>query len=241
MKVYIDLILVINFIYDFIILLSTSILLKRNASIKRVILSSFIGEVSVITLFNNYTPLYLLTLKVLLSVLMILVTFGKNNFFNNIFYFYIITIVIGGFEYLFSGDKYEVNLVFLLFLSPIVVYLYYRSIKDYNYNLRIKHDVIIIDGINTYKLSGYLDTGNSLVDPITKYPVIMVRDDIKFLTDKYFYVPYKVINDSSILKCIKVDKVIVDNKIVNVLLGLVNTDVFDGTDVILNINLKEII
>ena len=43
MKVYIDLIILLNFIYDFLILTSTSVLLKRNTPLIKIIIGSFIG------------------------------------------------------------------------------------------------------------------------------------------------------------------------------------------------------
>lgn len=241
MKVYIDVIVIINFIYDALIIASTSILLKRNISIKRIILGALIGEVSICLLFIKLDSLILFIFKVLLSLLMVFISFGKNDLLNNLFYFYIITIVIGGGEYLICDNNYKVNILFLIVLGPIISYLYIKSIKDYKYKLSIMHDVILIDGDNIINLKGYLDTGNTLVDPIFKYPVIMINDKIKFLNNKYFYVPYKVINDKSILKCIKIDKVIVDGHVIECLLGLCNESIFKGSyDVILNNNIKEI-
>ena len=51
MKVYLDLVMFINFFLDFLLLLGVSIILKRNASIKRVILGSFFGGISILILF----------------------------------------------------------------------------------------------------------------------------------------------------------------------------------------------
>ncbi len=57
-----------------------------------------------------------------------------------------------------------------------------------------------------------MDTGNNLIDPITNLPVIMVNNKISFKSHKIFYVPYKVINNEAILKCVKVDKVYINSK-----------------------------
>ena len=95
---------------------------------------------------------------------------GKSSFLNQI-------------QERAKNNNYKVNILFLIVLAPIISYLYIKSIKDYKYKLSIMHDVILIDGDNIIKLKGYLDTGNTLVDPIFKYPVIMINDKIKFLNN----------------------------------------------------------
>ena len=242
MKVYIDLIVVINFFYDFLIISSTSTLLKRNVPIIKILASSLIGECSLLTLFISFDKTLLILFKVLLSVIMICISFGREKFLENIFYFYIITIILGGTCYLFGGDSYIINILMLMAISPIIITLYIKSIREFKEHINTLHDVIIIDGENTYKFNGYLDTGNKLIDPITKLPVIMVKKDLPLISKKCFYVPYNVINSSSVLKCIKVDKVLIDNRLVSVLLGLCDKDIFsDNVDVILNDSLREMI
>ena len=50
-KVYLDLIMIINFFIDFLLLLGVSIILKRKVKINRIILSAFIGGISILFLF----------------------------------------------------------------------------------------------------------------------------------------------------------------------------------------------
>ena len=54
MKIYLDYVFFINFIFDFILLFTTKVLLKRNVKIKRIILGSFIGTFSIFILFIKY-------------------------------------------------------------------------------------------------------------------------------------------------------------------------------------------
>lgn len=242
MKVYIDLIIIINFFYDFLIISATSTLLKRNVSLLRNTLSSILGEISLITLFVPIDKTLLIIFKVLLSIIMVIVSFGRKNFLENIFYFYVITIILGGSSYLFGGDLYTTNIILLMLISPFIITLYIKSIREYKSKLNCLYDVILIEGTKTYKFNGYLDTGNKLIDPITKLPVIMINKDLNISAKKKFLVPYKVINNESILECIKVDKVIVDGKSLNVLLGLCERSIFkDNIDIILNDNLREMI
>lgn len=240
MKIYLDLVIIINFLYDFLILTSVSILLKRNIGIFKIILGSLIGMISIITLFINLSNLTLLLLKIITSLSMVIITFGPKKILENTFYFYIITIIIGGFQYLVTGDAYKVNIVIMGILSPIIIFLYIKSQREYKREITKLYNVIIIDGDLAYTLTGYMDTGNTLRDPITKYPVILVSNKLRFHSKKYFYVPYQVVNGNGLLTCLKVENVLIDNKKCDCLLGLVDDSILkNGVDVILNEYLRE--
>lgn len=239
MKVYLDLIILINFVYDFLILTSTSVLLKRNIPLKKIILGSLIGLFSICTLFLNLNNIVLLFFKFILSLIMVIFTFGNKNICENTFYFYLITIIIGGSQYMLTGNAYQVNIIMMIIISPIILGIYLYAMKKYKTDLKKIYDCIIIDKDNTYNLKGFMDTGNTLIDPITKLPVIMINKRISFKSNKIFYVPYKVINGESILKCIKVDKVFINSKEVEVLLGLIDESVLNNhIDIILNENIR---
>ena len=84
MKIYIDLCLIINFFFDFLLLFGTSKILKRKVSLKRLLLGSFTASLTILTLFIRLNNFSLFILKLLLSILIILVTFGKNNLKENL-------------------------------------------------------------------------------------------------------------------------------------------------------------
>ena len=124
MKVYLDSLLILNLFIDYFILYGTKKLLKRKTSIKRLILGSIIGSLTTFTIFLKLTSLKLLVIKLVLSIFIILVTFGKKNFIENIFYFYIISIIIGGLLYLIN---IRLNYFSLLLVIPIIINIYIRS------------------------------------------------------------------------------------------------------------------
>ena len=102
MKIYVDLVLLLNFAFDFILLLSVSILLRRMISINRLLLGAFIGSLSILLLFININSFTLFILKMFISVIMILVAFGyksRKYFIKNIGFLYMSSIVLGGFLY----------------------------------------------------------------------------------------------------------------------------------------------
>ncbi len=241
MKVYVDLIFVINVLYDFLILISVSLLLKKNVSFKRILFGCLIGTSTMITLFLSLNKIVLLLLKLITSLSMVIVTFGPKKFYENLFYFYIITIIIGGFQYLVTGDAYRVNIVIMGILSPILIGLYIKSQRDYKLEITKHYSVVIVDGENAYTCTGYMDTGNTLKDPLTGYPVILIKDTYAFSSTRTFFVPYRVLGSESILSCVMVDKVLVENREVKVLLGLADKGLFKpGIDCILNEYLRSV-
>ena len=88
-------------------------------------------------------------------------------------------------------------------------------------------------------MEGFVDTGNKLESPISKKSVILVN--LKINTNKLIYIPYKALNTSGVIPCIRPDKVIVNDKIIdNCLIGL-SKDKFElnGCNCILPNKIKE--
>ncbi len=240
MKIYIELVFIVNFLLDFIILYGTKRLLKLNKSNKRLLLASIIGSLSTIIVFLKITNIILIILKILLSLILITVSFGKNNIFINTFYFYLISIIVGGTIYLFDLNKsLYFNYLILIILSPIIIYLLIKELNKHRLNINDKYLVEITISKKKYKLEGFIDTGNRLSSPIKKEPVILVNLKINY--NKVIYIPYKALNTEGIIPCIKPDKIMINNKqIKNYLVGLA-TDKFtiDNVNCILPNKLKE--
>ena len=80
-------------------------------------------------------------------------------------------------------------------------------------------------------------TGNTLVDPYTNKNVIIINKDIK---EKFFLVPFKTIENSSLLKCFKPKKVYIDGigERNDIVVGVTNKK-FNGFNCLLNYNLME--
>ena len=192
MKVYLDYIFFINFMFDFLLLLSVSIILRRNIKIKRIILGALIGGVTIFTLFLRMNSLELFLFKIIISILMILITFGYMNIkytIKNLIYLYISSMFLGGILYflniefsyhqeglVFYHNGLSINIIVLLIISPIIIYTYVKQLLDLktNYSKYYKIDIKYKNKI--IKLNAYLDTGNKLFDPITHIPIIIAKD-----------------------------------------------------------------
>lgn len=248
MTVYIDLVCIINFIYDFLILLTVSFTLKRNRKIYYYILSSLIGVLSIFLLFLKINNIILFLLKILISIIMVIVAFGYKSLkytISNIIYFYMTSIILAGFLYLIKGNSsnFNLNYIVLLIVGPIILFIYYKSNKKlkntYSDYYKIK---IVFDNIE-YNLVSFYDNGNNLKDPISRKSIIIVgnsRLEKIYNIRSPVYVPVITVKGTHLMKCFKPSYIILnDKKIYNYLIGESSIKFSDGVECLLNKSLKE--
>ena len=86
-----------------------------------------------------------------------------------------------------------------------------------------------------------MDTGNTLIDSLTKKSVILIdKRKILFGIKEFRIIPYMTVSGNSMIKVIKITKLVFNNKeYKNVLLGIIDKIELDGVDVILNRKLLE--
>jgi len=248
--IYIDLLILLNFIIDILLLISVDLLLKRKTKLFRIILAAFIGSISIFLLFYIYNNYLLLFYKFFISMLMVIIAFKYESFDyfkENLFWLYIISIIFGGSIYLlnnqitltnqgivFSESGFKINIILLMIIAPIIIYKYLKYQKSLTVNNSNLYDVDIYYKDNLISGTGFLDTGNKLIDPYFGRPIILVNKELIKLEIKSFFVPYKVINDNGLLEVFKPDKIAI-NKRVNkkVLIGLTDVNM-NGIKIILN-------
>ena len=232
MKIYLDLVFIINFFIDFILLYGTTKILKKIVKLKRLLLGSLIGSLSTFFLFIDISALELFILKILLSILIIWVTFGFNNLIKNIMYFYLLSIILGGTLQLVGTttpinniyskveNPFIFNTILLLISVPIIIKIYIKEYKNFKINISNKYIIEIEINKNKYSLEAILDTGNTLIDPYKHRPIILIDKEINN-KKKPIYVPFKALNTQGVIKCFKPDKITINNKeFKNCLIGL---------------------
>ena len=242
MTIYVDLVFLLNVFLDFILLMSVSVILTRNAKVSRIILGSIIGGLSTLLLFINLSSIASLFLKLLLGLLMVLTTFGYKSIkytFNNLFYLYTLSFSVGGVMYLLM-EKGFYNYVILIIGFIIVLFMYIKQIKNYQNNYSNYYSVELYFKNKKYLLTGYLDTGNKLYDSYKHRPVIITSKKINYKLEEIIYVPYISLNNQNVLKCLKPDKIIINNHIFNNYLVGISNDKFkiDGINCILHSKMK---
>lgn len=260
MIIYIDLIFILNMILDLLLLITVKITLKRNIRFIRLLLGSFIGGLSIIFLFIPISSIILFIYKIIISIIMVLSTFGFKSLkytINNLIYLYMTSTILGGFLYLlnieysykqqgliFINNGLSINFIFILISVPIFVLLYIKSNKNLKENYNLYYNVLINIDDRYINLTGYLDTGNKLKDPITNKKIIIVTKN-KLMPIVHnrspMYVPVKTINNSSLIKCYKPNQIIINKKVFkNYLVGIMEENInIDGVECILNNKMKE--
>ena len=133
--IYIDELMLLNFIIDYVILSTLTFLLKKNVKKRRIFLSCIVGEISILYVFISMNNLLLVLFKLVLGIIMIIILYGYSDiksFFKEIVYFYILCFFLGGTLYYFKIEnlmKYQYILLFI----PIIMNIY----KYFEYNLKL--------------------------------------------------------------------------------------------------------
>ncbi len=190
---------------------------------------------------------------------MCILSFGwkdKNYLMQNISYFYMTSVILGGFLYflklefsenqnslIFTYNDYQIPYLFLVILSPIMLYIYYRQRNhEKKYSSYYEVTIAFLDG-KIKKFQGFLDTGNKLKDPITKKYVILIKENLlqNIKQKRILYVPYHSLNHEGLIKCFPIDYLEINKKkSKNYLVGISEDDLIrDGVDCVLNSNCLE--
>lgn len=192
--IYIDVLLCVNLLINYVILILEAKLLNLRIKRKRLILSALMGSFySIFIFFDQINLLISLFIKLLMSITIILIAYGFINtrsFVKSIVTFYFINFIFGGIIFCiwyFISPKgifikngivyFDISPTFLI-LSTVVIYF---SIKIYQYFLGENDlhnsfcDLEILNNGKTVKLFAKVDTGNSLKEPFSNKPVIVAE------------------------------------------------------------------
>ncbi|WP_251549073.1 sigma-E processing peptidase SpoIIGA [Neobacillus muris] len=200
MTVYLDVIWVLNLLFDSLLLYLTAIILKRKVRFWRVLAGGLLGSMIILL---NFTSLGLYSShpisKLLFSVIMVLLVFGYRRvsfFIKALMTFYVATFLIGGalmgVHYFIQYDSRltaevlrssvegfgdPISWGFVLIGFPIAWHFSKKSIETMEMT-KIRYDQIVsvilnMDG-QAYHYKGLVDSGNQLYDPVSKMPVMFV-------------------------------------------------------------------
>ena len=231
MKVYLDLIFFINFMFDLLLLMTVSIECKVFSKKRRLLISSFLGSLSTFLLFLPLNNFSLFLFKVVISIIMIFVGFkitSKELFFSLIKSLYGNGIILGGLIYflnnqfsykqkgfIFIHDGTSLNLIIILISSPIIFYLYHKMMKNEKKKRELLHSVSIRCKKGTINTLGFLDTGNNIKDPYKRRGVILINSsEINLSLEESILVPFKTVDSNSLLRCIEIEELKIDDNLI---------------------------
>lgn len=199
MTIYLDAVWLLNFLFDMMLLMLTGALARERIKRKRLFLGAFIAALLVpITLFYPNTFFSSVIGKLIFSLGIIVSTFRFRSAYQTLkllVLFYFITFAIGGG---LIGIHYFLNQPMMMsangvltfnggFGQPVTwmfVVIFYPFVWKFTKNRMDKHAIEKIRYEQMYDLSlqirgkqfhtsGLMDSGNQLVDPITKKAVII--------------------------------------------------------------------
>lgn len=197
MEIYLDVLLLENIVINFVILFVTAKLAKLKTSTLRLFIGSLVGALYVvfIILQPGMTIYYTTFAKVLLSFFIIAVTFSPRKvlaFFKILVIFYLSTFIFagaalaflffnqqGGFVrngivYVSSQSKW--TLIFFAFVTVgIIIKIFMEVIQSKISKEQLLVPVKIAFDNRKVDLPALVDTGNSLKDPLTNVPVMVVE------------------------------------------------------------------
>ena len=262
MKIYVDLVIILNFLVDLLLLFGVAIILRRQTTLKRLLLGAFVGSITILSMFIELNSIILFFIKIVISIVMSLIVFGYRDIkytLNNLFYLYTSSIILGGGMYLlnlecsykhegliFYYDRLSINFIVLLIMSPVIIYVYIKQGLNLKNNYSNYYNIdIYLDNGDVVSVTSFLDTGNKLEDPYKKRPIILLNKgiiNIDYELVRFLLVPYDSLNNHGLLKCIIPKSIYIQGVGFrnNFLVGISNEEIMiDGVDCILSPKLLE--
>jgi len=237
--IYVDTLVFVNTIIDYIFLLLTCLITKRDYSIKRLLPASILGGLSSLYILVEGSPALLDVLFKFLSGLVIIIVAQKFTGIKNLFIFYVTFLSIsfllcGAVEFAetFFGDSIlSENLVSYFYMSPlllilitIIVYITVLLIRRFLDRKNFSSKALLrisLKGIER-EYDALIDTGSNLRDPFSEAQVFVLDEsmfrEIKLALDhnevekRRRLIPVSTVNGSTLLEGIRCDRATVLNK-----------------------------
>ena len=258
--IYIDVLFLSNLIINFILLYGVGFSVNRKCSFFRNLIAAGVGAAYLcIMFFSKYTLLESLGFKLIISVAMIFLAFSfkrTGDFLKTLAVYYILNFVLAG-GVIFAnsllnicviagGAVYFKTTALSLTLGILAVILFgggfFYIIKKSILSREIEKELTLHYCGNEIKLKAMTDTGNSLIDPLSRASVIVVsRDKLSDILNgknpeelkNFRIIPCTSATDKSgILYGFKPDKLIYNEKEINAVIAI--SDGINEYDAVIN-------
>ena len=235
MDIYIDILFFNNLISDFLILslCENKFTYDKNSILKKICASITGAVYACLFVFDMPDFFYSAPILIIVSIAMCAIAFlpcELVDFAKKCISFHFVSIMFCGIFYTvnqkISYGIPEILWIFCIALSFLVCKIAFLKIKSdlYSTNCRIKIEY----KNNKVAFNGMIDSGNSLIDPVSHKSVLIIDEKIlkelfspsitknnlcEFIDSKDFKViPYKTISDSGVTYGFLPDKLICNNK-----------------------------
>lgn len=195
MTIYVDVVLLENICMNYVILFSTTYIMKIKRKHIRLFLSSLVGAVYAVLAYAEIVPLYAnFIVKVILSIVIVYIAFYPKNFkglLKELIVFYLVSFALGGctFALLYIVRPQDIFIKNGVYIGTyplkiallggivgfVITYIAFKVVKNKIVKNQIIYEVEISIEDKTLKTRLLLDTGNMLKDPISNSPVLVVE------------------------------------------------------------------
>ncbi|MEF9983081.1 MAG: sigma-E processing peptidase SpoIIGA [Oscillospiraceae bacterium] len=205
--IYVDVLLIVNFVVNYFLILGVGRLMSLNISRFRIIMGAIVGALASLAIFIDNSNLILLWLvRVSFPFLIIMISYPFRSFKNyiiNTFSLFAVSMIFSGamlgiwiFVPIQNMNYYNGIVYFninptVLFLLTIFCYFILTLLKRAFSNKepnKIYYKVHITRNEKTIILDGFIDTGNRLKEPFTDIPVAVCSYNLikPLLTDEEY-------------------------------------------------------
>ena len=227
-NIYLDVYFGFNFLMDFFVLFLTRIIIRNNRSIIRISPAAAMGAMYavIILIMNAQGLIMMLVTYLVMAELMLIIAFGRTDVRNRIkrlCVLYGVTFLVSGLvNAAYYGTNLGKNLVqlantdafgnisvgmvlcIMLIVGASAPTISCRLRKNIKISRNI-YQVLLEIGTEKISVRALCDTGNSLVEPITKKPVSVIEENsLKSLNREnmhYLMVPYNSVGKQHGLMC----------------------------------------
>ena len=195
MTIYLDIVFLENFLLNFIIIFSTSLITKSKTTLFKMVITSAFGSLFSISeyIYFGIKENEKFIFKFVLSIVMINMTFGlkKKKLLFNLVVFYLVSLSFGGLSFatlffinsekiiikndMFSGISLLESIVIASIICFVLILVLIVCLKIYEKKKSELIEIEIINNGKTHKVMALYDTGNLLKEPITQKDVIIVE------------------------------------------------------------------
>ena len=194
MEIVVEYVFLQNLFIDYLIFKTTAGILRTKG--KYFFLVSIFASIFAVVLPLFYLPkIFEFILKIFLGVLLVCLTFKFNKFlsFLKIYVtFLFATFLYGGVCACFVETFGQLHTLIILAIVAVTYCIFEWLLKYINKRKTIEnfcYDVLLENGDKVLNCKGFLDTGNMLVDPLTKKPVCLVG--LKLFEELGFEIDFK--------------------------------------------------
>lgn len=187
-EIYLDLLFFLNLWLEFLILRLTAKILHIRLRYVRVLFGSITASIGTCAMYlMPQLPYFVrfLLIHTVINVAVLWIVFGKSDvkrFGSMCIVFYMVSFLLGGFvEWIcqtpfFIGER-QINILQIIIISDLAYIILnggYQMYQKWTLKKQSQYQAAIYYGEHEVTVTGFVDTGNSLFEPISQKPVCIL-------------------------------------------------------------------